>query len=148
MGELTDRTNGLVARPGLDDVRDWQKDLSPGQKQKLAFARLFYHRPSIVVLDECTNGVSPDVEHDLYHRCSKLGLTVFSIAHKNELKLFHDFELHITGDAEGTWTLTECSETQGKITRASAMVRLPEPDETGKRESKITYERHVWFVDK
>ncbi len=53
---------GRMIRPQLDDLRDWGKDLSPGQKQKLAFARLFYHRPAFVVLDECTNGISPDVE--------------------------------------------------------------------------------------
>lgn len=138
--------NGMVVRPQLDDTRDWQKDLSPGQKQRLAFARLFFHRPSFVVLDECTNGVSPDVEHDLYDRCTKLNLAVFSISHKIELKLFHDRELHYNGDVNGTWTMTECSQTRDKITRASSTVKLPEPDKEGKKESRITYERHVWFA--
>merc|ERR1712087_431067 len=93
--EFTD--GGVLVRPKLDDVRDWRKELSPGQKQRLAFARLFYHRPGFVVLDECTNGVSPEVEHDLYDRCSKLNMAVFSISHKVELKLFHDYELHYSG---------------------------------------------------
>mmetsp|Transcript_86988 Transcript_86988/g.153813 ORF Transcript_86988/g.153813 Transcript_86988/m.153813 type:complete len:692 (-) Transcript_86988:17-2092(-) len=143
--EFTD--GGVVVRPQLDDVRDWQKDLSPGQKQRLAFARLFFHRPSFVVLDECTNGVSPDVEHDLYDRCTKLNLAVFSISHKIELKLFHERELHYNGDISGSWTMSECSQTKNKITRASSTVKLPEPDKNGKMESRITYERHVWFAD-
>eukprot|EP00930_Biecheleria_cincta_P097980 TRINITY_DN89663_c0_g1_i1.p1 TRINITY_DN89663_c0_g1~~TRINITY_DN89663_c0_g1_i1.p1 ORF type:complete len:701 (-),score=92.94 TRINITY_DN89663_c0_g1_i1:43-2112(-) len=139
--------NGMVVRPHLNDTRDWQKDLSPGQKQRLAFARLFFHRPSFVVLDECTNGVSPDVEHDLYDRCTKLNLAVFSISHKIELKLFHDRELHYNGDVNGSWAMTECSQTRDKITRASSTVKLPEPDKEGKKESRITYERHVWFAE-
>eukprot|EP00928_Gymnodinium_smaydae_P022997 TRINITY_DN19146_c0_g1_i1.p1 TRINITY_DN19146_c0_g1~~TRINITY_DN19146_c0_g1_i1.p1 ORF type:complete len:718 (-),score=160.44 TRINITY_DN19146_c0_g1_i1:7-2160(-) len=122
--DLQFEESGKVARPGLDDRRDWQKDLSPGQKQRLAFARLFYHRPSIVVLDECTNGISPDVEHDLYDRCTKLNLAVFSISHKIELKLFHDYELHYEGDLEGSWTFTRCSERQGRITRSSSVVPM------------------------
>jgi ABC-type uncharacterized transport system fused permease/ATPase subunit len=143
---------GKVVRPQLDDTRDWQKDLSPGQKQRLAFARLFFHRPSFVVLDECTNGISPDVEHDLYDRCTKLNLAVFSISHKIELKLFHDFELHYSGDVEGTWTMSECSETKGKITRSSSTVKVPEkrtptarPQAVGRRNSEaiIHYERHL-----
>jgi len=138
---------GKVVRPGLDDVRDWQKDLSPGQMQRLAFARLFFHRPSLAILDECTNGVSPDVEHDLYDRCARLGITVFSISHKIELRLFHDLELHYHGDAKGSWTLSRCSETRDKVTRSSAVVKLPEPDKAGRTESRITYERHVWFAD-
>lgn len=123
--DLQFTSEGEVVRPQMDDVRDWQKDLSPGQKQRLAFARLFYHRPSFVVLDECTNGISPDVEHDLYDRCTKLNLAVFSISHKIELKLFHDFELHYEGDANGTWSMRKCSETHGMITRSSSTVALP-----------------------
>jgi len=140
--------DGRIVRPGLDDVRDWQKDLSPGQKQRLAFARLFFHRPSFVVLDECTNGVSPDVEHNLYDRCTKLNLAVFSISHKIELKLFHDFELHYKGDAQGSWSFSRCSETHGKVTRSSSRVHLPTfPKRTSEKgnadslESTITYER-------
>merc|ERR1719168_112699 len=120
--------DGKVVRPELGDVRDWQKDLSPGQKQRLAFARLFYHRPSFVVLDECTNGITPDVEHNLYDRCTNLNLAVFSISHKIELKLFHDKELHYTGDAAGSWSLRQCSETFGQITRSSSTVNLPPPN--------------------
>lgn len=145
---------GEVVRPGLDDVRDWQKDLSPGQKQRLAFARLFYHQPTVVVLDECTNGISPGVEHDLYDRCTNLNLAVFSISHKIELKLFHDYELHYNGDVERTWTMSRCSERLGKTTRSSSCVSLCEQS-TGSpkstvgetlpavRKESILYERHV-----
>jgi len=144
-----------IVRPRLDDVRDWQKDLSPGQKQRVAFARLFYHRPSFVVLDECTNGISPDVEHDLYDRCSKLNLAVFSISHKNELKLFHEFELHYQGDHEGTWTFGRCSVTDGNITRSESRVRFSSAELLAEKQAKDNeasdeqpaatwkYERHL-----
>jgi len=106
--------DGKILRPALDDVRDWNKDLSPGQKQKLAFARLFFHRPAFVVLDECTNGISPDVEQSIYNRCTQMNLGIFSISHKIELKEFHDFELHYKGDAAGSWELLKCSDTRGR----------------------------------
>mmetsp|Transcript_67939 Transcript_67939/g.178165 ORF Transcript_67939/g.178165 Transcript_67939/m.178165 type:complete len:698 (+) Transcript_67939:136-2229(+) len=142
--------DGRVVRPRLDDVRDWSKDLSPGQKQRVAFARLFYHRPSFAVLDECTNGISPDVEHDLYDRCTKLNMAVFSISHKIELKLFHDYELHYNGDAEGTWEMMRCSETTGKVTKSSSTVKAaptrPSNARTPMRQgshAQLLYERHV-----
>lgn len=105
---------GQKIRPKLDDVRDWGKDLSPGQKQKIAFARLFYHCPKFVVLDECTNGISPDVEKKLYDKCTELGMSIFSISHKIELKEFHDYELHYHGDVKGKYDLLPCSETRGR----------------------------------
>jgi ABC-type Mn2+/Zn2+ transport system ATPase subunit len=69
----------------------------------MAFARLLYHRPKYAVLDECTNGISPDVERDLYKRCELLGISVFSISHKEDLKRFHNYELHYIHDKKGSY---------------------------------------------
>jgi ABC-type uncharacterized transport system fused permease/ATPase subunit len=66
-------------------------------------------------LDECTNGISPDVEQDLYNRCTTLNLGIFSISHKIELKEFHDLELHFNGDNQGSWGLFDCKDTMGRI---------------------------------
>ena len=52
----------------------------------MAFARLFFHAPRFAVLDECTNGIAPAVEKDLFDQCHKLGMGVFSISHKEGLK--------------------------------------------------------------
>ena len=38
------------------------------------------------MLDECTNGIAPAVEKDLFDQCHKLGMGVFSISHKEGLK--------------------------------------------------------------
>merc|ERR1712195_25062 len=105
-----------IIRPKLDDNMNWHVDLSPGQKQKLAFARLFFHKPTFVVLDECTNGISPDVERELYRQCSEeFKMAIFSISHKIDLKEFHDKELHFNGDLAGSWEYLNCSETIGRI---------------------------------
>eukprot|EP00656_Telonema_subtile_P013522 TRINITY_DN16867_c0_g1_i3.p1 TRINITY_DN16867_c0_g1~~TRINITY_DN16867_c0_g1_i3.p1 ORF type:complete len:627 (+),score=139.63 TRINITY_DN16867_c0_g1_i3:101-1981(+) len=105
-----------IIRPKLHQKMSWHVDLSPGQKQKLAFARLFFHKPTFVVLDECTNGISPDVERELYRQCSdEFKMAIFSISHKIDLKEFHDKELHFNGDLAGSWEYLNCSETIGRI---------------------------------
>jgi len=89
--------------PSLDTIMDWQAVLSPGVKQRLAFARLLYHHPKYAILDECTNNIAPEVESILYDKCSELGITVFSISHKLELRQLHDYELHYSGDGGYQW---------------------------------------------
>jgi len=92
-----------MVTPHMDTVMDWQSVLSPGQKQRIAFARLLYHNPKYAILDECTNGIAADVEQDLYNRCRDIGITVFSISHKLELKNLHDYELHYDGKGSYQW---------------------------------------------
>lgn len=42
---------------GFDGVQDWDR-LSRGEQQRLAMARLFYHKPKFAILDECTSCIT------------------------------------------------------------------------------------------
>jgi len=83
---------------------EWADVLSGGERQRMGFARLYFHRPKFAVLDEATSAINPDEESSLYEKlCSST--TVLSIAHRLELRKFHDRELRIVGDGTGAWEL-------------------------------------------
>jgi len=91
---------------GLDRTEhDWNDVLSGGEKQRIGLARLYFHAPRFAILDEATSAINPDEEGALYEEFEKNNITVFSIAHRMELRRFHKKHLHFKADGKGNWTL-------------------------------------------
>uniref|UniRef100_A0A4W4FHC0 ABC transporter domain-containing protein n=1 Tax=Electrophorus electricus TaxID=8005 RepID=A0A4W4FHC0_ELEEL len=91
LGHILDREGSW------NTVQDWMDVLSGGEKQRMAMARLFYHKPQFAILDECTSAVSVDVEDYIYSHCRKVGITLFTVSHRKSLWKHHEIYLHMDG---------------------------------------------------
>ncbi len=87
----------------LDQEGRWDKGLSLGEQQRLAFARLILHRPPWVFLDEATAALDQESQHrvmTLFNDELK-DTTVLSIGHRPDLATYHTRTLQIIHDSGG-----------------------------------------------
>ena len=91
----------------LGEEHHWALMLSPGEQQRVAFARAFLHRPQWLFLDEATSSLDEASEAALYRRLKERlpDTTVISIGHRSALTAFHERRWRIERGADGVGTL-------------------------------------------
>jgi vitamin B12/bleomycin/antimicrobial peptide transport system ATP-binding/permease protein len=131
--QLAERVGGLSA------VHDWEKLLSVGEQQRMAFARILVHAPRIVILDEATSALDSASESALYARLRESGATLISIAHRPAVLRHHTHVLHLQG--EGAWALHEAEAfrfDEPVATAAPGPGKEPPPVQVSEKESPAT----------
>jgi ATP-binding cassette subfamily D (ALD) long-chain fatty acid import protein len=89
---------GIVeAEGGFDVEKDWKDCLAGGDKQRIAMARLFYHKPRYAILDECTSSVGMDIEKIMYTHAQELGISLITVSHRPSLWQYHNWILQVFG---------------------------------------------------
>ena len=93
----------LVIR--LNEVQDWAKVLSPGEQQRIAFARVLLHKPQAVFMDEATSALDEGLEFTLYQllRRELPNTIVVSVSHRPTVEQHHEQHLELLGGGE--WRL-------------------------------------------
>jgi putative ATP-binding cassette transporter len=82
----------------LDEEDAWDRTLSGGEQQRLAFARALLVKPDFLFLDEATASLDPAAEEQLYTLVKRRmpGTAILSIAHRPAVAQFHDRRLNVT----------------------------------------------------
>ena len=83
LGQFADR---------LNESGNWAMSMSPGEQQRLSFARALLVKPDWLFLDEASSALDEATEAAMYRLIAERlpGLTMVSIAHKPSVVAFHN----------------------------------------------------------
>lgn len=93
----------MMGSDGVYTCRDWRKQLSGGEKQRLAMARLLLAAPKMAFLDESTSALDDDNEALLYKKLQDDKASYVSVGHRKELLKYHTHILELSPG--GKWDL-------------------------------------------
>lgn len=136
LGYLPSREGGWNTR------KEWKDVFSGGEKQRVMFARILYHRPQFAVIDEGTAAVSSDVEGSLYENCKKDGITLITISHRPSLMKYHKAQLKLgLGNDGKDWDLEIVGSEEARLSVEKEILSLEEKlskvDEWKKRKTEV-----------
>jgi putative ATP-binding cassette transporter len=81
----------------LHNVARWTEQLSPGELQRIAFIRVFIHKPDWVFLDESTSALDLAHEEAVYSLLKKKlpNCSIVSVGHSPSINSHHDIEINL-----------------------------------------------------
>ena len=87
--KIKDRVPFALSLVGLEDNLDRLPDeLSGGEQQRVAVARALAHGPKLIIADEPTGNIDPEMSMDimqLFEAINKVNITVVVVTHEHEL---------------------------------------------------------------
>lgn len=87
--QIKERVNYMLELVHLEDkAKDYPDFLSGGEQQRVAVARALAHAPKLVIADEPTGNIDPELSlemMELLERVSEMGITVVVVTHEHEL---------------------------------------------------------------
>jgi len=101
---------GLTELAGrLEEVGHWALQLSPGEQQRIAFARALVQKPDWLFLDEATSALDEATETFLYRLARERlpDAMMFSIGHRATLDTLHTRRLMVEPGVSGPASIVE-----------------------------------------
>ncbi len=90
---LRKRVSYVLGLVGLaDKARSYPAQLSGGQQQRVSLARALVNNPSIIIADEPTGNVDPQMSHEIVELLNEIngcGTTILMVTHEHSL--VHEF---------------------------------------------------------
>jgi polar amino acid transport system ATP-binding protein len=111
-GEARERSREMLAKVGLSDKFDVFPDqLSGGQQQRVAIARALAMRPRVLLCDEITSALDPELVGevlDVVRTLASEGMTLFMVTHEmrfarevcDKLVFMHEGRIHEEGEPD------------------------------------------------
>ena len=101
--QIKERVNYMLELVHLEDkAKMYPEFLSGGEQQRVAVARALAHAPKLVIADEPTGNIDPELSlemMELLERVSEMGITVLVVTHEHEL--VHRFHQRVVTLKEG-----------------------------------------------
>lgn len=97
VASLLDQVRLSTHIDAMHELRMWQDELSPGEQQRVALARILLQRPTLLVVDEATSALDADNAAHFYQSVigNLPGATIVSVVHDERLASYHTHRLSL-----------------------------------------------------